>query len=162
VFSPAIARLSSSGDRTQLQTLVRTAASVTTAFSAVLWLPMVIAPELVLRVVFGPGFEEAAPALMLIATGYLLSALSGMSGKTLSMSHHEGDLAVITWVVVAVRVVSGLLCAYFWGVTGLAASAVVISAAYYLANWVAVRRRLSISTHATLRPKLRLLTRIAG
>ncbi len=162
VFSPAIARLSSRGDRTQLQTLVRTAASVTTAFSAVLWLPMVIAPELVLRTVFGPGFEDAAPALMLIATGYLLSALSGMSGKTLSMSHYEGDLAVITWVVVAVRVVSGLLCAYFWGVTGLAASAVVISAAYYVANWVAVRRRLSISTHATLRPKLRILTRIAG
>ena len=70
VFSPAIARLSSSGERAQLQTLIRTAASVTTAFSAVLWLPMVIAPEFVLRTVFGAGFEGAAPALMLLATGY--------------------------------------------------------------------------------------------
>ncbi|HEX6150514.1 lipopolysaccharide biosynthesis protein [Nocardioides sp.] len=162
VFSPAIARLSSKGERTQLQTLIRTAASVTTAFSAVLWLPMVIAPEFVLRAVFGAGFEDAAPALMLIATGYLLSALSGMSGKTLSMSHYEGDLAIITWIVVALRIVSGLICAYLWGVTGLAASAVAISAAYYVANWVAVRRRLSISTHATLRPNLRILARIAG
>ena len=162
VFSPAIARLSSRGERSQLQTLIRTAASVTTAFSAVLWLPMVIAPEFVLRTVFGPGFEDAAPALMLIATGYLLSALSGMSGKTLSMSHYEGDLAIITWVIVAVRVASGLVCAYVWGITGLAMSAVVISAVFYLANWVAVRRRLSISTHATLRPNLKILARIAG
>ncbi len=162
VFSPAIARLSSSGERAQLQTLIRTAASVTTAFSAVLWLPMVFAPEFVLRTVFGAGFEGAAPALMLLATGYLMSSLSGMSGKALSMSHHEGDLAVITWVMVATRVVSGVICASLWGITGLAASALVISVAYYLANWVAVRRRLSISTHATLRPNLRILARISG
>ncbi len=162
VFSPAIARLSSGGERTKLQTLIRTAASVTTAFSAVLWLPMVIAPEFVLRTVFGAGFEGAAPALMLIATGYLASSLSGMSGKALSMSHHEGDLALITWTVVATRVVSGVVCASLWGITGLAASALVISVAYYLANWAAVRRRLSISTHATLRPNLRILARISG
>ena len=86
-----------------------------------------------------------------------MNSLSGMSGKALSMSHHEGDLAVITWVVVATQVVSGVICASLWGITGLAASALVISVAYYLANWVAVRRRLSISTHATLRPNLRIL-----
>jgi O-antigen/teichoic acid export membrane protein len=162
VFGPAIARLSSGDERAQLQTLVRTAASVTTALSAVVWLPMVIAPELMLRTIFGPGFESAAPALVLIATGYLLNAVSGMSGKTLSMSHYEGDLAIINWVVVAMRVVSGVVCAYLWGITGLAASSLVISVAYYLANWLAVRRRLSISTHATLRPNLRILARIRG
>ena len=162
VFSPAIARLSAAGQRGKLQQLVRTAATVTTAVSAVLWLPMVVAPEAVLNVVFGPGFEAAAPALVLIATGYLLNAVSGMSGKTLSMTHHEGDQAVITWSVVVVRLVSGAVCASLWGITGLAASALAISALYYLANWVAVRRRLSISTHATLRPNLRLLARTAG
>lgn len=162
VFSPAIARLSAAGQRRKLQQLIRTAATVTTAISAVLWLPMVIAPEAVIRVVFGPGFEAAAPALVLIATGYLLNAVSGMSGKTLSMTHHEGDQAVITWSVVVVRLVSGAVCASLWGITGLAVSAMVISGLYYLANWTAVRRRLSISTHATLRPNLRLLARTAG
>jgi O-antigen/teichoic acid export membrane protein len=162
VFSPAIARLSTGNQRIQLQKLIRTAASVTTALSAVLWLPMVVAPELVLRTVFGPGFEGAAPALTLIATGFLLNAVSGMSGKTLSMSRHEGDLAMITWVVVTIRVASGALCAYLWGVTGLAVSSVLLSAVLYLATWLAVRRRLSISTHATLRPNLKILSRIAG
>lgn len=162
VFAPAIARLSKGGEHGRLQDLVRTAASMTTVLSAVVWLPMVVAPELVLRVVLGPDFVAAAPALVLIATGYLVNAVSGMSGKTLSMSHHEGDLAVITWTVVASRVVSGAVCAYVWGVTGLAASSLAISTLYYAANWLAVRRRLSISTHATLRPNLRLLARIAG
>lgn len=162
VFSPAIARLASKGDRPQMQTLIRTAASVTTAVTAVAWLPMVVAPELALRVVFGAGFEEAALALVFLATGYLLNAVSGMSGTALSMSHHEGQLAKITWIIVATRIVSGLVCAYLWGITGLAASSMTISAVYYAANWGAARRRLAISTHATLHPKLSILTRIAG
>jgi O-antigen/teichoic acid export membrane protein len=162
VFSPAVARLASAGDRTQLQILIRTAASVTTAVTAVVWLPMVVAPELVLHTVFGAGFGAAALTLVLVTTGYLLNAVSGMSGTTLSMSHHEGDLAKITWIVVATRVVSGVVCANFWGITGLAASSLAISAVYYMANWVAARHRLSISTHATLRPNLSIITRIAG
>ncbi len=162
VFGPAIARLSAGDDRARLQTLVRTAASVTTALSAVVWLPMVVAPELILRTVLGPGFESAAPALVLISTGYLLNAVSGMSAKTLSMSHHEGDVAIISWTVVGTRVVSGAVCAYLWGFTGLAASSLAISVVYYFANWFAVRRRLSISTHATLRPDIKILSRIRG
>lgn len=162
VFAPAIARLTARDERARLQTLVRTAATMATAFCAVLWLPMVVAPELVLRGVFGERFTDAAPALVLIATAYLLNSVSGMSGKTLSMSHHEGDLALITWVVVTLRVASGVVCAYLWGITGLAASSLALSAVFYLVNWLAVRRRLSISTHATLRPNLRILARIAG
>lgn len=162
VFSPAIARLSSAGDRAQLQTLIRTAASVATVVTALVWLPMVAAPEHVLRIVFGPGFEDAAPALVLIATGYLLNSISGMSGTALSMSHHEGQFAIITWTVVTTRVASGVVCAHFWGITGLAASSLANSALYYSAGWLVVRRRLSISTHATLRPKLSILARTAG
>lgn len=162
VFSPAVSRLSSGGDRARLQTLIRTAASVTTVVTALVWLPMVVAPEHLLRIVFGPGFEGAATALVLLATGYLLNSMSGMSGTALSMSHHEGQLAVITWTVVATRVASGVVCASLWGITGLAASAVAISALYYACTWFAVRRRLAISTHATLRPKLSILARIAG
>ena len=162
VFSPAIARLAKADNARQLEFLVRTASSLTTVVTGVLWLPMILVPHFVLGTVFPDTFKLAATALVLISTGYLLNAVSGMSGTTLSMSHHEGQLALITWCVVATRVVSGLVFAHLGGVTGLAASSAVISVLFYTATWTAVRRRLGISTHATLRPRLSLLGRIAG
>ena len=162
VFSPALARLAHKDDDRQLEPLVRTAATVATAASGVLWLPIMLVPGLVLTTVFGEAFESAVPVLMLLSTGYLLSALSGMSGMALSMSHHEGDVALINWCFVAARVVFGVLSAQLWGLNGLAASAVSMSALHCAASWWMVRRRLSISSHATLRPRLSLLGRISG
>ncbi len=162
VFSPAIARLAASEDRRPLEALVRTASSVTTAVSGVLWIPLVVAPQLVLGLVFGSGFEGAAAALVLISTGYLLNAVSGMSGTTLSMAGHEGQTAAITWSIVVVRVVFGVVCASVWGVLGLAVSSAAMSVLYYASTWTTARRRLSVSTHATLRPQLSLLGRIRG
>jgi O-antigen/teichoic acid export membrane protein len=164
VFSPAISRLAKPDRRPHLEMLVRTAASVTTVVSGVLWVPMIVAPYIILRLVFNDRFAvaPAAAALILISTGYMLNAVSGMSGTTLSMSHHEGDTAVITWCVVATRLVSGGICAKLGGPIALAASSAAISVLYYAATWSTVRRRLNISTHATLRPKLALLRRIPG
>jgi O-antigen/teichoic acid export membrane protein len=162
VFSPALARLAKKGDHGQLEPLVRTAATVSSAASGVLWVPIMLVPGLVLTIVFGEGFEAAAPVLMLLASGYLLNSISGMSATTLSMAHHEGDVALINWCAVVLRLISGVVCAGLWGVTGLAASSAAIATLHYAASWSAVRWRLSISTHATLRPKLALLGRISG
>ncbi len=162
VFSPALARLAKKEDRRQLEALVRTAATVASAVCGVLWLPILVAPGLILSIVFGAGFKAAAPALMFLTTGYLLNSISGLSATTLSMAHHEGDVAVINWCGVAARVASGAMCSVIWGVTGLAASSMVIATLHYSASWLAARRRLSISTHATLRPRLSLLSRIPG
>ncbi|MEZ5092070.1 lipopolysaccharide biosynthesis protein [Nocardioides sp.] len=162
VFSPALARLARGHDRERLQALVRTAATLSTSAAGVLWLPMVLAPAAVLTLVYGPDFSEAAWALALLATGLLLNAVSGLSGTTLSMAHHEGDVAVITWVAVAVRAVAGALCAWQWGVVGLAASSTAVSAMVYAATWTRARMLLHVSTHATLRPRWALLRSTAG
>jgi O-antigen/teichoic acid export membrane protein len=89
-------------------------------------------------------------------------SISGMSATTLSMTHHEGDVVWINWSGAILRVVFGAICASIWGIAGLAASSCVIAALHYTASWSAGRWRLSISTHATLRPKLSLLARIPG
>lgn len=162
VFSPALARLAKRGEHHRLESLVRTAATVATTTTAVAWLPMVLVPGLVLTIIFGEGFENGAPVLILLASGYLANSFSGMSATTLSMAHHEGDVAVINWCAVVLRLVSGIACASLWGVTGLAASSAAIATLHYAATWSTVRWRLSISTHATLRPKLSLLTHTSG
>ena len=145
-----------------LEPLVRTASTVATAASGVLWLPMVLVPGVLLTIVFGADFAAAGPALMFLATGYLLNSVSGLSATTLSMAHHEGDVALINWGAVIVRLVFGILCARIWGVAGLAASSAAIATGHYTVSWYVVRRRLSISTHATLHPRLSLMRRISG
>ena len=162
VFSPALARLAKKDEDGLFEPLVRTASTVATVSSGVLWVPMVLAPGLSLTIVFGADFAPAATALMLLSTGFLLNSVSGLSATTLSMAHHEGDVALINWCAVAVRIVAGVVCARAWGVNGLAASSAVIAAAVYTASWYYVRRRLALSTHATLRPRLSLLRRIPG
>ncbi len=162
IVSPALARLARIDDRQRLQALVRTAATAASAVSGLLWLPMVLAPTVVLGLVFGVGFEAAAPVLALLATGYLLSAVSGSAMTTLSMTHHEGDVAILNWSAALARIASGIVCAWIWGVIGLAASAVAIATLHYAVGWLTVRRRLSISTHATLRPQWALFSRTSG
>ncbi|HEX2175502.1 MAG TPA: lipopolysaccharide biosynthesis protein [Nocardioidaceae bacterium] len=162
VFSPAVARLAVSPDTGMLQRLVRTGATVSTGLTGIAWLPMVLAPGLVMTVVFGEGFGQAAVVLVLLSTGYLVNALSGPSGITLSMTRHEGDVARVHWCAVAVRLVAGLLCAWQWGVIGLACSSAAVSVSAYAILWWLARRRVAVSTHATLRPDVRLLRSIAG
>lgn len=162
VFSPALSRLSRRDEHGQLEPLVRTAASLSTLAAGVLWVPMVVVPGVALTLVYGAGFEAAEWALALIATGFLLNAVSGMSTTALSMAHHEGDVAVITWVTVVLRVAVGVLCAWQWGAVGLAASSASLAVIFYTATWMRARQLLSISTHATLRPRLSLLRRISG
>lgn len=162
VFSPAVARLASDPEPGRMQGVVRTGASVATALSGLAWLPMVVAPSLLLTLAFGEEFTAAVPILVLLATGYFLNSVTGPSTVALSMSHHEGDVALVNWAAVVARVVAGLVCAHFWGATGLAASAATITALTYFVLWWAARRRVSVSTHATLRPDPSLLRKVSG
>ena len=162
VFSPAVARLAARDQHGRLEPLVRTAATVATVASGLLWLPMVIVPGLVLTTVFGAGFDDAVVALVLLASAYLLNASSGPASTTLSMSHHEGVVALISWGLMAPRVASGVACALAWGVIGLAASTAAMAIITYALTWWAARSRVGISTHVTLRPNLSLLRQIRG
>jgi O-antigen/teichoic acid export membrane protein len=164
VFSPAMARLARRDDRSDLEPLVRTGATIATVLAAVVWVPLMVAPGLVLRVVFGADFSSAAAvaALMLLASRYFLNSVSGPSTPLLSMAHREGDVAVMNWLVLGARVCSGFVCAYLWGTVGLALSAFVWAGIGYAASWWVARWRLSVRTDLTLRPSLSLLNKVSG
>lgn len=161
VFSPAIARLSKGGDA-RLGKLLRTGAAVSTAVTLVGWIPVLVAPALVVSLIFGSGFEDSAPVLVILASGFFMHAVLGPSAATLSMSNHEGSVAAVQWVGLLVRVALGVASALIWGIVGLAATSAVTAVAMYVALWIAARRRLGVWTHLTLRPRLSLLTKLSG
>lgn len=165
VFSPVISRLSAStaDDRVhRMERLLRTGASLALAVTVVIWLPMAVAPGAILGLVFGPGFEAAATALLVLSAGYLVNVLMGLAGLTLSMSGREGVAARVQWAGVLLRPVVGVPAALYAGVLGLAVSTAAVSVLVFVTMWVATKRVTGVATHVTLRPDLRLLRKTAG
>lgn len=161
VFSPAIARMSKGKDK-RLQSLLRTGSTVSTVVTGCVWLPMVVLPGLLLSLLFGADFRDSATVLVLLATGYLLNSVTGLSGITLSMSHQEGRVAAVQGLGLGIRIVLSGLAAWQFGVVGLAAASAFTSVLIYVLLWVEARRKVGVNTHATLHPRLRLLTKVGG
>jgi len=100
--------------------------------------------------------------LALLTVGSMSHVLSGMSGTALTMSRHESVVATIQWIVLAVRVLAGVLAANTFGAVGLGASAAALTVCLYLTLWVVTRRRMQMWTHPTLRPRIGLLRQTSG
>lgn len=163
VFSPSIARMTMRlEERDGVEQLLRTGATLATALTLVIWLPMLIVPELVLGVVYGRGFDAAAPVLILLTLGFIVNVLMGLAGTALSMSGREGLGAQVQWAGVLLRIVVAIPAALYGGVIALAATAAAVSALIFVMMWIRTRRALGVSTHVTLRPDLGLLRRTPG
>jgi O-antigen/teichoic acid export membrane protein len=161
VFSPVVARLIDKDDA-RLERLLRTAATLAAAITAVLWVPMLVAPAWLLGLIYGDFFSEAAPILMLLTLGSVANVLTGLCGTALTMSRHERVVSIVQWVAVVLRVGLGCVAALQFGSVGLGASAAIVTSGMYLALWLITRRRMGISTQLTLRPSLKLLRQTSG
>lgn len=163
VFAPAIARMMHRQDEhASAEVLLRTGATIAASMTLVLWLPMVIAPGLVLDLVYGQDFSGAALVLVVLSAGFIVNVVMGLAGTTLSMAGREGVGARVQWAGVIVRSVLVVPAALLGGVMGLAVVASLVSAMVFVVMWSRTRRVLGVRTHVTLRPDLRLLRRTAG
>lgn len=163
VFAPAIARMTQHPDqRAGVQGLLRTGATIAAAMTFVIWLPMLVAPGLVLDLVYGDGFGEGALVLVLLSLGFVVNVLMGLAGTTLSMAGREGLGAQVQWAGVVLRCILVVPAAMLGGVVALAVVASTVSSLLFVAMWFRVRRELGVMTHVTLRPDLAALRRTAG
>jgi O-antigen/teichoic acid export membrane protein len=161
VLSPVISRLAEQDD-VVLERLLRTAATLGFVFTAIGWIPMLVVPAPLLDQIYGPGFADGWPVLMLLTLGSLGAVVAGLSGVALTMSRHEGVVATVTWSALVLRVTAGLVLAATVGAVGLGASAAVVTVATYVVLWQVTRQRMGLRTEPTLHPAWRLLQRTAG
>ncbi|KRF36854.1 hypothetical protein ASG94_05500 [Nocardioides sp. Soil805] len=163
VFAPVIARAGRQAhDDGSLERLLRTGATVATGMTLLLALPFVVAPGLVVDLVYGPGFRAAVPVLLLVSIGSFGNVATGMAGTALSMLGREGVSARVQWAGAVLRVAIGVPAALAFGLMGLTVSALTVSVFVFTLMWWRTRRNLGLSTHATLRPELSLLARTSG
>ena len=163
VFAPAIARLMHKpGSQHIAEHLLRTGATVAAVLTAFIWLPMLVAPQLVLRVVYGAGFGDAQPLMLLLSLGFVVNVLMGLAGTTLSMAGREGVGAKIQWVGVILRCLLAYPAAKLGGVVWLAAEASIVSSVVFVVMWWRTRQVLGVDTAVTFKPDLHVLRRTAG
>ncbi len=162
VFAPICARLLHQGETQRLERVLRTGATLAALGTMVLWVPTLVAPGLVLTVVFGEPFAAAAGILLVLSLGNAVNVLTGLSAAALTMSHREGTAATIQVSTLVLRIVVGTAAALVWGVLGLAISSATMSTLSYALMWWRARTLVGVSTHVTVRPDLRLLRSTRG
>jgi O-antigen/teichoic acid export membrane protein len=123
---PMMARLHAERDSARLQKLVTYSAWLQTAGVLVLSLPLLVAPELLLSLVFGAGFAPAATALRILALGQIVNAAFGPNALLLNMTHRERR---VTRAVVAGVALNILLLVVFARALGAAGAAIGFVAA---------------------------------
>ena len=162
VFAPLSARLLHRGETQQLERLLRTGATAAVLVTLVIWVPTLVAPGAVLSLVFSEPFAAAASVLVVLSLGSAANVFTGLSSVALTMSHREGVAAGIQVVTLLTRLVIGTVATLLWGLWGLTISSAVLSTLSYAVMWWYARTLVGVSTHATLRPDLRLLRSTRG
>lgn len=104
VTAPMMAEAFGNKDMVQLRRIVSMTARIATAAGAAIVLVIVLAgPHILL--IFGDGFDQAYPALLILCCGALFGAMTGPVGYFMTMTDQQGGFlstAIVNLVVVAV------------------------------------------------------------
>ncbi len=157
VIAPVVARLFHRQEHELLQRVLRASASATALITAILAVPILLEPAIIVHFTVGDVFRGAVPLILILALGQIANVASGTCGPALTMTGHEGLVARILWSGLAARTIIGIPTSLEYGVVGLAISASVITAAVWAYTALMTVRVLGIRTYPSLRPDLGLL-----
>jgi O-antigen/teichoic acid export membrane protein len=122
VYLPLASRLDADGEHAEIDLIYKT----TTKWAFVLSFPAVIAflvfPRDILRIVFTAEYTPAAPALVILAVGYLSTIVCGRSRETLSALGFTNYLLAINGVIYALNFGLNLALIPMYGFLGAALS----------------------------------------
>jgi O-antigen/teichoic acid export membrane protein len=144
-MAPTIVALHSTGQLLPLQHLARQMsrialiAGIPVAVALILWGRSIL-------LLFGPAFESAYPALLILIVGQLVNVGAGPVATLLAMTGHERDAAFGLAAATALNAGLCLILIPGWGVNGAAVAAAAAETLWNLILWRFVRRRLAIGS----------------
>lgn len=156
-FSPAISRLWHRGDHRRLEQVLRAGSTVGVAGLGLVLLPILIAPEPIMQLLFGQPFGAGAQFLVILSIGAAASAIGGLCSTALMMSDNEGVQAATFAVAALVRCLVGGLLFALWGPIGIAISSATVTLAINIATGLLLTKRMGLYGWPTVRPRLRIL-----
>ena len=108
---------------------------------------------ILLTLVFGNEFAPAAPALLLMCAGNLVSAALGLNGMLLAMSGHERRVTRALFIGLTISLVLAAILVPAWRNIGAAAAFSCAMLVWNLLLWKDARRLLDIDTSLIPRSK---------
>lgn len=144
------ARLAACGDdRAAMQRVAKTAASITTVPSLVLFAIYALAGGWLLEQLFGSAYREAIGPLIALGFGHLAISVFGIAQTTLVMAGRLRAVALASLGVVLVDVVACLLLGYAFGAMGVAIASAASLALLAFLFWLIAKRLLGVDTLAS-------------
>lgn len=156
-IAPAAAQLLGAPRTDELQRTLRAWGAVA-ALPAVATLAVLlaVAPQ-VLWLVYGPGYEAAAPCLLLLCAGQTINVCAGPAATLLTMAGNGRALMGISIACACLVAVAGIVLAHPFGIVGIAAAAAAGTALHGWSCAAWARRRLRIVTLPSTQGLLREL-----
>ena len=141
-----IARLYAEKNIGQLQRALTRLAQAQFAGVMALCIPLLVAPEFLLSLVFGQQYGPAANTLRILALAQMVTSAFGLNAALLNMTHHERRVSRAMMFALGLNLLLMPILALRWGKIG---GAIALAAALILWNvltWVDARRLLGLET----------------
>ena len=146
VALPMISRLHAQQDRRRLQILLTRCAQAQFAGVLLLSLPLFIAPEFILTLVYGAQYAAAADVLRIMLVGQLVNTGFGLNTAVLTMTNHERRVTRAMGIALVLNVASIALLVPAFGMIGAAVGYMLSILTWNVLTWVDVRRIIRFDT----------------
>ncbi len=133
----------------KLQRVIRQATSLAAIPAIMAAVALIVLPEQVLRLAFGPEYKGAAAVLVILTLGQLTANCLGPCGYVLLMTGRRWTVLGITLLCGVSAIVIGAIAAYFGGLLGLALASAFCTAAQITLEWLAARYFVGVWCHAS-------------
>jgi O-antigen/teichoic acid export membrane protein len=147
----SIPELYTQGNLAKLQRMLQIAATVALIPTAMLVLAFVIWPAPILNAAFGSFYRDAAPILIVLSLGRLVSAWTGSCLNVLLFTGWHNVVAVMNVLLVVALLVLGLIFGRAYGLMGIALVSAAVALAINLTAWALAKTNVGVWTHATFR-----------
>jgi O-antigen/teichoic acid export membrane protein len=146
VTLPLISGLNAQEDRRRLQMLLTRSAQVQFGGVLLLSLPLFVAPEPILVLVYGQQYAAAADVLRIILLGQLVTTGFGLNAAVLNMTHYERRVTRALGIGLVLNIVGIALLVPAFGMVGAAVGYVLSMLAWNVATWLDARRLIGMDT----------------
>lgn len=141
--TPLIARHYNRGARRRVQEICAVTSASAGVFALLCVLLLLLSGRSVLSV-FGPGFDQAAPEMIILSIGFAFSALNGANGALLQMSGNEKHFTRIIVLSNGLGLVLLLPAVSLYGTFGAAAVVAGSMVSWNVLSWLACRKYTGI------------------
>jgi|GEM_PF-1268818 len=139
------------GRTEELQRILQKAATVATGVSLIPLGLLTLVPGVIVSLVYGAHFNDAALPLMVVSVGKLILVWTGSCAYTLMLTGHQRIVLVNNLISFVTLFIMGAVATLQFGLFGLACVVTAVTIFSNLFNWIAAKSHAGVWTHATFR-----------